>query len=712
MLYYSIVQCTVFLLYIPLRVYLHNYLSIKYSSLSSTLCLFSCTAPSLITYFQISHFSDHSRSRSIQIHTSTNPTYVHLHLFSNFQFSSVFILPFCSFFLFFFSFFFLLFLLPSLSFPLLLSLLHFCSDNNMKRSCDRCHKRKEHCLGTNPCVRCIGGDVTCTYLRVVKKTGRPRGPEQPVPRRKHSRNGCVPCRKQKKKCDETRPSCENCSRMGRQCVYRQNSSTGGKDSGATESTPVFAAVASVGPVSSDRDARMWPDDGFRAEFQALTPSTFFNTTEKMFLDLLLDKLLIEPDPNLRSPPDAGQSYEEQKLTLLASCMLNSVGIPDVEGQLLCYFINEVSQLLFADKSTPRFLGTVIPLCLVDRRVRYPILAIASSHRVNSSNMGEDEIMRDAVKYRGMAQCCLVDRNSDFFADTENVLLSICLVSIHEIFEGNLLFWNSALEKGSEIIRVRGGLQKVLRVSPLSIQLFCYLDHVSLLSTCATPHMDRTNNPYINYNGNHVEDILNCQFGFRYGISGELFKIMGNILTLAGLRSVRHQSLEHEAQFESLANLIEMKLQNWLPLDLDIADSFLLDDSVASGKRVLSSYWLALQWSSFLRLHQIREGYNRQDSRVSACLSIILRSLRAIEDTAELETGLMFPLMMAGLVCVEKSDREYILARMGRIRNKLRFNYVGEFERLLHAVWARDNVDGDAVNWARIRFFHFPGLVMF
>lgn len=547
--------------------------------------------------------------------------------------------------------------------------------------------------------------MNCTASRTVKKNGRPKGPEKPTLRGKYSRNGCVPCRKQKKKCDEGRPGCENCAKKQRACWYSGKKEEEGPEKVMSDPKwlEAISSMVTTPPVA----------EKLMATQVVLTPSTLLNTTEKMFLDSLLDNSLMAAELAQSSPDIPRIVYEEQKLNLLASCMLNSLNIPDKEGDLLCYFINEVSMLLFVDKTTTRFLGTVIPLCLVDSRVRYPIIAIASSHRVNNSSDLDGEIMRDAVKYRGMAQSCLANKNNDFFDDTENVLLSLCLVSIQEIFEGNSLYWSSALEKGSEVIRVRGGLNKVSNISPLSIQLFCYLDHVSSLSTCATPYMDRTkNSPYLNYEGNHVEDILNCKFGFRYGFAGELFKIMGNISTLAGLRSNRHKSVAHEQQFDSLANLIEMKLQNWSPNHIDTAGNFLMNGEIDLDKFSLSSYWLALQWSSFLRLHQIREGYNRRDTRVSACLSIILRSLKSIENIPEIETGLMFPLIMAGVVCIAKADREYVLSRIRSIKDKLRFNYIGEFEKLLHAVWGRDDKEGDSINWAKIRFYQFPGLVMF
>lgn len=580
--------------------------------------------------------------------------------------------------------------------------------NLKKRSCDRCHERKEVCTGSQPCTRCEGASVSCEFSRIPKRIGRPPTKStKHLPLRKYSRKGCIPCKKQKKKCDEDRPACQNCIRKLRPCSYINE---------VKEETAVKGSEWFVDLIKSEEVALPTPGQNFEID---VAPSNDFNYTEKMFLDSLLEVPLnllgLNALPTSCSSTDTVvELYEEQKFDLLTSCMINSVDISDTERNLLCYFISEVSPLLFADKTTTRFLTTVVPLCLVDSRVRYPILAIAASHRVNADATGSDyEVIRDSVLFRAKAQNCLVDKNDDFYDDTENVLLSLCLVSIQEIFEGNSLYWSSALEKGADIIRVRGGLTKVSKISPLSIQLFCYLDLISSLSTCATPYVDRSkNNPYSDYNGNHIEDILNCKFGFKFGIGGELFKIMGNISTLAGLRGNRYKSPEHDKQFDSLANLIEMKLQNWSPPLLEVATRYQIDENAGSGKLLLSSYSLALQWSCFLRLHQIREGYNRRDSRITACLSIILKSLRDIENNTELETGLLFPLVMAGLITIDREDRNYILSRIRSIKGKLQFSYIGEFEKLLLLVWSKDIDEGDSVNWAKIRYYQFSGLVMF
>ncbi|KAF2095747.1 hypothetical protein NA57DRAFT_79456 [Rhizodiscina lignyota] len=50
-------------------------------------------------------------------------------------------------------------------------------------------------------------------------------PQPTVVPRTRVRTGCLTCRKRKVKCDERRPSCWNCERLGRVCVFNQSSSS-------------------------------------------------------------------------------------------------------------------------------------------------------------------------------------------------------------------------------------------------------------------------------------------------------------------------------------------------------------------------------------------------------------------------------------------------------------------------------------------------------
>lgn len=618
---------------------------------------------------------------------------------------------------------------------------------NRKRACDRCHKLKRQCDGGEICKNCKNLSLDCSYNRPTRKMGRKKV-NRPSSQLKYSHNGCGNCKQRRKKCSEDWPTCFDCQRLGLVCDGPRDK---GDQSFSNMDRPQSMEVVEESGEGTEQQQEQHqsqhqhhhihqhqPNGEINIFYDNLkSPLNILEITNDLFYGqdeltnkerLLLNSLIKSPTfeldllkvatPNIvldesispNSIASDPELYEEEKNSLLSMCSMSSLTIRAKELELLRYFITNVSPLLFVDKASTRFLRTVIPLAIEDQLVRMPIIAISASHRANNSIAVNLEYQRDATVYRAKSQALFIGNHVDYMADDENILLSILLISIQEIFEGTSLYWNVAMEKAASLIEKRGGIKKVSKFAPLSTQLFCYLDLISSLSTCSSPYVDKSQ--VSDYDEQDIETILNSKFGFRFGIAGEIFKIIGNISTLASLRTNRYDSKENEQRFNNLANLIEMRLQKWSPkLDL-VANTFQIDNSMDDGKLILSSYTVALQWSAFLRLHQIRYGYNRKDSRIEACLAIILKSMKVIRFNTDVETGLMFPLIMAGSVAYKTEDREYILSRIRSIKNRLKFSYLGEFEKMIISVWDRDNDENHQVNWAKIRYYQFLGLVMF
>ncbi|EDO17589.1 hypothetical protein Kpol_1061p11 [Vanderwaltozyma polyspora DSM 70294] len=55
-----------------------------------------------------------------------------------------------------------------------------------------------------------------------------------VVKRKYSRNGCAECKRRRMKCDETKPTCWQCSRLNRECVYVLNPKNKKRNGKSTE----------------------------------------------------------------------------------------------------------------------------------------------------------------------------------------------------------------------------------------------------------------------------------------------------------------------------------------------------------------------------------------------------------------------------------------------------------------------------------------------
>ncbi|KAG7873110.1 hypothetical protein KL938_005226 [Ogataea parapolymorpha] len=532
-----------------------------------------------------------------------------------------------------------------------------------KRACDWCHASKQVCLGGNPCDRCVRNGWTCTNQRPAKKIGRPPKPmsDRPQKPRKYNKNGCLTCKQRKRKCENETWPCKLCLRLGLKCSG---------EAGTTASA-----------------------------------------------EILLTKEI--------------DSFNELKET---------------EKMYMKYFVNDVAPILFAKNHAHVFLKQVVNLAFLYQQVRNPILGIAATHRSckldhELSSVRElNPAYRDSITYRARSKLSEYPQCSD-----EIELLSVLLSVMMEILVGDSLDWFQLLQRAYRILERCGGILSLTndkddQLKLISVQLFCYLDFVSSLSTCNPPYieMQQMNQFETSYNisesleefdneglvdesllpnteinsrfvssllsDSDTSSILKIELGFKFGIAGDIFKIMGKISALASLRKLRGRDSKYDIEFDRFASEIEMKLQNWdVPEEINF-------ENISDFQR--TQYALALQWACFLRLHQIRYGYNRDDSRPKGCLVNILQAIESIPEGSQLESGLMVPLILAGSVASREDDRRVILKRMRNISGTLKFPYIQRFEMLLMRIWERDSLDGNFVNWAAVRYYEFPGLVMF
>jgi hypothetical protein len=98
-------------------------------------------------------------------------------------------------------------------------------------ACDLCRSRKTKCMTTTSrpsCASCHESNVECTYIGNTA-TGKTPGPTRTSLKRQ---NVCHSCEKAKSRCDQTRPSCGRCTKLGKSslCVYPH----GPRDDGVTQ----------------------------------------------------------------------------------------------------------------------------------------------------------------------------------------------------------------------------------------------------------------------------------------------------------------------------------------------------------------------------------------------------------------------------------------------------------------------------------------------
>jgi transcriptional activator protein UGA3 len=114
-----------------------------------------------------------------------------------------------------------------------------------------------------------------------------------------------------------------------------------------------------------------------------------------------------------------------------------------------------------------------------------------------------------------------------------------------------------------------------------------------------------------------------------------------------------------------------------------------------------------------------EGYNRADPCVTECTEHILELISRIRFGSPAESILIFPLVMAASGCSDDEQRMIVRERWMVMERTIGFENVYRAREMVEAVWK--SVDegvkdgscdgGMSVNWARIRFFDFPGVVL-
>lgn len=325
-----------------------------------------------------------------------------------------------------------------------------------------------------------------------------------------------------------------------------------------------------------------------------------------------------------------------------------------------------------------------------------------------------DVLEHMIDFNQALKTLNVIVSSNSASSSEETLAAILLLCMIEIYDGNSTKWSWHISAAQTIIRSN----KTMRSSSSTtwrflLAVFGYVDSVITLSNCQAPLItlkelareeQSTDSsissssviPYTSHN--------EALFGFAL----PLFDLIGRISDLANRRKDRIDEVS-ELWFRQSATRIEADLRGWEP-DCQATDR---------NSRDLVNAAYAIKWASILRLHQVVEGYNRSDPCVSECTSRILDHISEIRFGSPAEHILVFPLVMAASGCQDDEQRMTVRERWLVMERTLGFENIYRAREMVEAVWktvdqgAEDGTEngGRDVNWAKIRYFDFPGVVL-
>ncbi|CDR41978.1 CYFA0S08e02212g1_1 [Cyberlindnera fabianii] len=292
-------------------------------------------------------------------------------------------------------------------------------------------------------------------------------------KRKYSRNGCTECKRRRMKCDETKPKCWQCSRLGRECVYILNRKNKKRRTKAEMETEMMRKSESMNnsafrPVSNRSNPGSVSDvspTGLGNEFA-------FNMTDASLLyndlnDLVNWRLEEALTPNLKTyieeaniPFDTDLNQHSLPLTtdqteLMFNVPADFFNLGDPHNQYMIRYYNDFTTL--SCPFTPNISLNPVRDVLMNyaKRETYLLYAIlACGARIQHR---ESMDIRDDQAYCSYLSSCL-NILSDNFEDeamiaekVEPMLLTILLLTT-DCASSTSLRWRAHLKGAKELLK--------------------------------------------------------------------------------------------------------------------------------------------------------------------------------------------------------------------------------------------------------------------
>ncbi|RDA95881.1 hypothetical protein CP533_5180 [Ophiocordyceps camponoti-saundersi (nom. inval.)] len=418
-----------------------------------------------------------------------------------------------------------------------------------------------------------------------------------------------------------------------------------------------------------------------------------------------------------SPAASIHSTPGSSLSIYVPQLLPQLSAPQ-DKALLNHYSTIVSSILSRRCSpTNPYNHYLLPMAQGNDLVLHCILALSANHwRKLQPTLNDRGLVHKSKATQSLARLLPhVDRTSADIA-----LVSSLLLCMTELFDGTSEGWKLHLKGAKRLLITLKKQQGEMMTGHYKflLRLARFLDSAATTSTCRPPLIGEEEAEAVALD--RMTSTPDEEDSAVYGIPKELFHLIDRVNTLADLRSTRVDEAS-EAAFRLHANEIEDRINHWSyersgtpRVGAWTVSSPSSSMSSSTQDDVVQATW-AFEYAIRLRLHQIVEGYELTDPKVSHYVEGILHSVQKIRYGSPLESCLIFPLVMAGGACWKLEHRLVIQDRLLIMERTCGFGYIYNARDLVERVWSRrDQAEGTGaiVNWARIRYYEMNGLVLF
>lgn len=462
--------------------------------------------------------------------------------------------------------------------------------------------------------------------------------------RTRSRLGCLTCRRKKKKCDQTKPKCGLCTRVGTRCEWP----IPGK-----ENTNKARRIQNKF-INYNESLQPYNDNDPNAPLENFN----FDLDTELCLSVSDHKL----DLNSSSILDNLPLYKSPSLPLVLT--LNSTELEYFE-----YYCNQIAlNISVVPKNHNYFLKVFLPMSYHNEAVLNSLVAwgcILKAHHAQSN-------LQYGLNLIEAAKSSLLLKTHDFISSLTTYIILMCI----EITTGSTFEWAKYLTNCYDLINQMGGfkiLKDYSQEGKILAENFAYFDILASQS-----NENGTYYPVFEYNkifkisGSLVDPLLGC--------AKPLILILGDVINLVvHFRNLNSNSNDYFEQLETIlkkASNLENKLNKSKMLKHDYQ---VLKDTYHEQMFELYCITIRLYIAQAIRrlppsTPQIQVDVKKANIYMDALISSPAR------------LGLCFPLLVLGINSVSIEDRIFNQELLELLKQKYQFKSVEKIKFIINEVW--------------------------
>ncbi|KAL4881404.1 fungal-specific transcription factor domain-containing protein [Aspergillus karnatakaensis] len=509
---------------------------------------------------------------------------------------------------------------------------------------------------------------------------------------KWTRSGCLTCKRRRKRCDEAKPSCHGCARLGLACEGYGSmwaAPLGVADHGFTHSKPPKQRTTRATPGPSARSCLSTPGQSPSTDISICSPRPMYSPAS-----------ITSPLTQYDGPERQDDCSQNSTMSNNAQLVLESPSpsrlishLSNLDTHYLQYHMEKGSKLLAnleTDENPLRSL--LIPRALSSPLLMNALCALSAIHFSNRTHYSWAAENEGANYYidtmRGLRFALMTCQPKEI---PDDAILAVALLCKYEIVQGSVKQWAVHLDALQTMIITRGGLTDTDEDTADFIRgIFVYANNMSKI----------TNRRKIKPSISGLDTMITRKLDIYIGYTEDILKICARISDLPQLNA---DPLALSLEISTIDTLLRI----WTHTKTEYIIPRGITEATLSRLRLVAE---SFRDAAYLYLHSVLKRLTSSPPAVSESASnlslpmdstwpkiisiskqnVLTSLLHRLEqnpiDTNCEFSALTFPLFIAGCETTSRADRGFILQMLGKLELNFGIRNVKRAKEVLGVVW--------------------------